>query len=273
MADIIVYSLAYYAASAYEKVACLRSPLIPITPTPYTSLSIAGVDDRDPPPPLEFNSNNTAALDLPAASCSAQATPVLTEHQLNSAHHQWSTRHAAVWLRACALIDAKSKGYPACWAGEVTRENLRAVRAAVDEARWVEERLKKALEWCEERKIGKMKLVKLVRVRKGRRSSVTRPTHTSTPPSLLDLPFPLPDAPPSNRLVLTVPRPPPLELDVNGEEEESLTRPPLYTQEADWANGETSLEGGYWGGGELPPQVEEVVQEGLDVVGYERTRA
>ncbi|BGP21037.1 hypothetical protein JCM10213_002928 [Rhodosporidiobolus nylandii] len=261
MADIIVYSLAYFAAEAYEKVACLRSPVIPVTLSSHPFLA--------PPPPSAEEGEAVQVQGGPE---------VLTEHQLRTAHYQWSTRHAATFLRACALIDAKSKGYPACWAGEVNRENLRAVRAAVDEARWVEERLKKAIEWCEERKIGKMKLVKLVRVRKGRKSSVTRPTHTSTPPTLLDLPIPLPEAPPSNRLALTVPRPPPLAAD-SSSVEDGLSRPPLYTREADWEAGETSLEGGFWewaGVNTGPPpavEVEGVVEEGLDVREYERTRA
>ncbi|GAA5886885.1 hypothetical protein JCM6882_009373 [Rhodosporidiobolus microsporus] len=255
MADVLVYGLAYFAATAYDKLATLRSPVIPISGE-HPSL------DNPPTSP----SPGDALVVLPPSPL-----PLLTEYELRAAHYQWSTRHAAVWLRACALIDAKAKGYPACWAGDVSRENLRAVRAAVDEAKWVETKLKEAIDWCEQRKLGKMKLVKMVRVRKDRRSSITRPTHTSTPPSLFELPIPLPEAPPSNRVALSVPRPPPLEPEGHAEAEER-NRPPVYTREADWENGESTLEGGYWEELGLPVELRGVVEEGLDVVQYERTR-
>lgn len=180
------------------------------------------------------------------------------------------------------------------------------------EADWVTSRLAAAIAWCDERKLGKMRIVHMVQVRKGRSkyvaffpllvflpllffvasspapsstsvlceweltafppscSSVTRPTHTETPPTLLDLPFPLPEAPPSHRIALTIPRPPPLE-PAGHRDEEERNRPPLYTQEADFALGESSLEGGYfYDQFEAPPA--EAVVEGLDVVEYERTR-
>ncbi|GAA6042734.1 hypothetical protein JCM8097_005555 [Rhodosporidiobolus ruineniae] len=248
MADVLVYALAHYAADLHDKFATYRSPVIPIPPA--------------------FDAPDVAAL-VPIPG--SPAAPLLTERTLQAAHFAWSTRHSAVWLRACALMDAKDKGYPACWAGEVTRENLRAVRAAVDEAKWVESRLKSAIDWCEDRKLGKMKLVKLVRMSKGRRRTLTRPTHTDTPPTLLDLPFPLPEPPSSNRLALTVPRPPALE-PLGHREDEERNRPPMYTQEADWENGESTLEGGYFLESLRVALPEEVVEEGLDVVEYERTR-
>ncbi|GAA6009958.1 hypothetical protein JCM10207_002173 [Rhodosporidiobolus poonsookiae] len=250
MADVIVYGLAFLAANAHEKFSTYRSPVIPIEATPVPS------SDLSPPDAL----------------ASHGPTPILTEHQLRATHYAWSTRHSAVFLRACALLDAKAKGYPACWAGNVDRETLRAVRGAVDEARWVEERLKKAIEWCDERKMKKMKLVKLVQIRRGRRSAVTRPTHSCTPPTLLDLPFPLPEAPPSNRLALSVPRPPPLERE-GAPEYEERNRPPTYTREADVGMGEISLEGGMYDEEVLRALGEaDAVEAGLSVAAYERTR-
>ncbi|GAA5831633.1 hypothetical protein JCM11251_000777 [Rhodosporidiobolus azoricus] len=257
MADVLVYGLAYFAATTYDRISTFRSPVIPF-PADHYSFHL---------PPTAGVSPGQEALPVVTPA----TAPLLTEYELRSHHYAWSTRHAAVWLRACALIDAKAKGYPACWAGDVTRENLRAVRAAVDEAKWVENKLKEAIDWCEERKLRKMKLVKMVRVRKGQRSSITRPTHTTTPPSLLELPFPLPEAPPSNRVALSVPRPPPLEPEGHAEAEER-NRPPIYTREADWENGETSLEGGFWEELDLPAALQGIVEEGLDVVEYERTR-
>ncbi|GAA5875897.1 hypothetical protein JCM8547_001696 [Rhodosporidiobolus lusitaniae] len=244
MADVLVYMAVSFATDSYDKFARFRSPVIPIP--------------------------SSAAPDDLAAPSSATPRPILTEHQLRAYHHAWATRHSAVWLRSCALLDAREKGYPACWAGDVNRDTLRAVRAAVDEANWVEGKLKAAIDWCEQRNLSKMSVVKLVQVRRGKSRSVSRPTHSDTPPSLLDLPFPLPEAPASHRLNLTVPRPPPLEPQGHREDEER-NRPPTYSRIADWENGESSLEGGFYYDEEVPPvAMEGIVEEGLDVVQYER---
>jgi hypothetical protein len=60
----------------------------------------------------------------------------------------------------------------ACWAGVVNRDTLLATREAVVEADWVTSRLAAAIEWCEEKQLGKTKLVKMVQVRKGRSKCV-----------------------------------------------------------------------------------------------------
>ncbi|GAA6057942.1 hypothetical protein JCM3770_004446 [Rhodotorula araucariae] len=233
MADIAVYAIVGAFSDWSERVAHLRSPVIP--------LDAASTPPAPPPIPARV-----------ARSSDVQFLgPVLTEYGLRLAHYSWATRHAALWLRLCAMLDARAKNLIGCWAGLVQgqsgRENLRAVRAAVDEAGWVEERLKAAIDWCEQRNLKKMKLVRLVQVRRGRRSTATRPTHTDVPPTLLDLPFPLPLAPPSNRLAPFIPRPPPLERETP-EQAEERNRPPTYTREADASNGESTLEGGFWDG-------------------------
>lgn len=76
------------------------------------------------------------------------------------------------------------------------------------------------------------------------RSTIVRPTHTSIPPTLLDLPFPLPLAPPSSRLAPFIPRPPPL-ADTDTPDGDAHAGPPTYTREADGARGESTLEGGF----------------------------
>lgn len=93
MADILVYACASYAAAAYDKFSRFRSPVIPIPSSSHAALPIL-------PPP---------AVPTSVSSASEPASTVLTEHQLRAVHHAWSTRHAAVWLRACALLDAKEK--------------------------------------------------------------------------------------------------------------------------------------------------------------------
>lgn len=86
-----------------------------------------------------------------------------------------------------------------------------------------------------------------------------RPTHTSFPPSLLDLPYPLPLAFDANFLILTVPRPPPISRHRRAEEDE-VEALPAYREEADHELGERMLERG----------LADVVVGGVDVEQYER---
>ncbi|GAA6008544.1 uncharacterized protein JCM10292_007243 [Rhodotorula paludigena] len=251
MADVLLYGLAYVVTDVSQKIANLRSPIVPISVDSFANA----------PPPLPVHLARTDELQF--------LPPIVTEHSLALAHHSWATRHAAIWLKLCALNDARAKNLIGCWAGltqgEVGRENIRQARQAVDEAAWVEERLKQALDWCDERKVRKMKLVKLVRYRKGRRSAITRPTHTDVPPTLLDLPFPIPLAPPSNRMAPFIPRPPPLERETQAEAEER-NRPPTYTREADATNGESTLEGGFLSGEVDVQEYEAALMEDDDIL-------
>lgn len=57
--------------------------------------------------------------------------------------------------------------------GQQGADNLRAVRLAVDEAAWVEERLQSALEWCAAQHVKKMKVSSMVQARRGKRRCVS----------------------------------------------------------------------------------------------------
>lgn len=296
MADIAIYALVGAVTNLQERVANLRSPIIPLS---HTSVSPA-------PPPIPQSVSRSADAQFLEGT--------LTEHGLQLAHYSWATRHSALYLRQCALKDAVAKNLIGCWAGLVRgqqgRDNLRAVRLAVDEAAWVEERLQQALDWCHERNVKRMKLVRLVHVRRGKRrcvqvcrlhafqvallsdngtdpvrlllllspcvvhtpvpsqthcSSVVRPTHTEVPPSLYDLPFPLPLAPPSSRLAPLIPRPPPL-LDSDAPDGPDSSGPPTYTREADPERGESTLEGGFLEGELEVMQYEAAVLDDDDVL-------
>ena len=77
------------------------------------------------------------------------------------------------------------------------------------------------------------------------RSLSARPKHNAFPPTLLELPFPLPHALEANIYFLTVPRPPPLARHDAWDAEraaQSHEAPPMYDEEL--AFGETVLERG-----------------------------
>ncbi|GAA5988659.1 hypothetical protein JCM10908_003663 [Rhodotorula pacifica] len=226
MADLVIYALGCAVSNTLERVRQFRSPLIPQWDSP--PLTTAG---------------------LVAVLLDGDSGSVLTEHGLNVVHESWQIRHAALWLRLRALRDARQKGLIGCWAGMCTPATLQATKEAAEEAQWVEKHLADAVEWCQGRKVAKLPLGKMVKARRGaskRAGADIRPTYLETPPSLLDLPFPLPLAPQSSRLALIVPRPPSLHFNESQAEEEERLRPPLYTEEADLGVGESTLEGGMW---------------------------
>ncbi|GAA5899667.1 hypothetical protein JCM5296_001393 [Sporobolomyces johnsonii] len=214
----------------------LRSPILPYPPLPPSSSSSA-------PPPFHGN---------PAA---AAASAPLTERSLKASHLSWLVRHRDLSARLKALEGARDEGEGACWAGEVTERHIRSVRKARDEAEWVEQRLRAAVRWCKEQGLEKVPVKRLIRRSK---QGPLRPTHTSFPPSLLDLPFPLPSASSSNNYTLTVPRPPHID-DERTSQELERDAPPVYTVEADRARGETSIERG--------AEVQEYGAEGLARLG------
>ncbi|BGP58672.1 hypothetical protein JCM8202v2_006341 [Rhodotorula sphaerocarpa] len=225
--DLIVFGVGYVVSSQVEKLRQSRSPIIPKWDSP--PLTPAG---------------------LAAVLLDGDSGPILTEHGLNMVNESWKTRLGALTLRYRALRDAKSKGQIGCWAGMCTPETMISTRDALDEAQWVAEHLEAAVKWCQERKLRKLTLSKLVRARRGaregRNEADVRPAYLETPPALLDLPFPLPLAPQSSRLVPLIQRPPSLQMAETQAEEEERLRPPQYTEEADLLIGESTLEGGMW---------------------------
>jgi hypothetical protein len=80
------------------------------------------------------------------------------------------------------------------------------------------------------------------------RRTAQRPTHRRFPPTLLDLPFPIPHAQEGNVYILSCPRPAHLQPEQRpqerDEEREAQRReaPPFYTEEADVIGGETTVE-------------------------------
>ncbi|GAA5898099.1 uncharacterized protein JCM6883_000922 [Sporobolomyces salmoneus] len=203
-----------------DKIAEFKSPIIPL-PQIDTAL-------RDPE--------------------SARIPVILSERTLYERHREWKMRSISLWIRQTALIEAKARGFDSCWAGPVDRKTIRATRAAIVEAKWVEKRLGEALEWTEERRKSNVPLKKIVVVSKSGRKSRPRQSHTEFPLVLLELPFPIPPAPASRNLRLTIPMPPSIEENVEGQP------PPLYTPDLDEKSGEMRLENVRWD----PVRVEEV---------------
>lgn len=147
--DLIVFGVGYVVSSQVEKLRQSRSPIIPKWDSP--PLTPAG---------------------LAAVLLDGDSGPILTEHGLNMVNESWKTRLGALTLRYRALRDAKSKGQIGCWAGMCTPETMISTRDALDEAQWVAEHLEAAVKWCQERKLRKLTLSKLVRARRGARECV-----------------------------------------------------------------------------------------------------
>lgn len=193
----------------------------------------------------------------------------LTEVTLRQHYLCWLLRLRQLDARLHALSCAADQGLPSCWAGKTTAGHLRSVQRAVEEAKWVEGRLRLAVIFVKEEQIKKLPLRTLAAGARKKGCALflplpfssslgtyllaplsrptLRPTHARFPPTLLDLPFPIPDAKEGNIYVLTCRRPAeehdqrPQERD---EEREAQRReaPPYYTEEADVFGGETTME-------------------------------
>ena len=152
--DLIILGVGFAVQKARDKVSDFRSPIIPF-----------------PPNALELTPS-TDSRDLTIAripSRTADSNAILTERVILERHKEWKMRAVSLWIRQTALIDAKARNFDSCWAGAVTRTNLRRTKEAIKEAKWVESRLAEALEWCEERNVKKMPLKKIVVLSKGGR--------------------------------------------------------------------------------------------------------
>lgn len=125
--DLIVVG----AQKLRDRVADFKSPLIPL-PNP---------DVGDP---------------------SSSSTMLLTERTLYERHREWKMRCVSLWIRQTALLEAKARQFDTCWAGTVDRKTIKATKAAIVEAKWVETRLAEALEWCEDRERRRVPLEKVV---------------------------------------------------------------------------------------------------------------
>ncbi|GAA5920411.1 hypothetical protein JCM1841_003382 [Sporobolomyces salmonicolor] len=205
MADLVAWGLAIVIHRVNDKVCALRSPLLPAPPT------------------LPIGTEASAS----SPSFRSKAAP-LTEHHLKALHLAWKERHSALYLRLCALFNARAKGLKQCWAGRVTWEGLMEVREAIMEAEWVEKRLKEAVAWCEAQGVQRLPLSGIVPRRRQRGTSHPRPQHADFPPSLLDLPYPLPPAPSPRVTARSVPITPSLEDNDHGPES-----PPSYRKNHD----------------------------------------
>ncbi|GAA5982070.1 hypothetical protein JCM11641_004315 [Rhodosporidiobolus odoratus] len=134
------------------------------------------------------------------------------QHALQALHLNWHLRLRSLSDRVIALLSAKAAGEASCWAGKATENHIRTVQRAADEAKFVEERLRKAVRWCRREKVGKVPVKGLIKAAAGARKkhgrnspSSLRPVHSTFPPSLLDLPYPLPQAQEPNLYTLSLP--------------------------------------------------------------------
>ncbi|GAA5957295.1 hypothetical protein JCM8115_006947 [Rhodotorula mucilaginosa] len=215
-----------------ETLADLRSPILPV-PEDHPHLFTE---------PTPYERRTSALVERDGDACRSRKPLPLTERSLRAYHLSWLIRQRDLRSRHLALCDARDKGWPSCWAGKATSRHIRAVARALDEAEWVEDKLRKALGWCRAAAVPKARVKTLLK--SGKKSHVVRPSHTEFPPSLLDLPYPLPVALEANIYFLTVPRPPTLTRRDEEREAQLRDAPPAYCEEVDLLSGETVLEVG-----------------------------
>ncbi|GAA5935776.1 uncharacterized protein JCM15063_001801 [Sporobolomyces koalae] len=277
MADVFVYLVAYLGHKAHRKVLESRSPVIPTspprTPSEHEDDQLTALDHSDlapeyslPPvdpasgvadsPPLGPRSLSTPAAPTPRSAprarshsqtVSGKKLPKLTEHGLREVHTAWKLRYNALFLRLAALLDAQRQGQRCSWAGLVSSEKCDEVRLAVLEAEYVEKKLAEAVAWCEEKGLQRLPLVALVSSK--RRSSEARPTHAECPPSLVDMPSPLPPAPPAVISRLTVSSVPPWvygPATTRPDDAAAHDLPPVYERDHDPLRGERLIERATW---------------------------
>ncbi|GAA5889865.1 hypothetical protein JCM6882_004345 [Rhodosporidiobolus microsporus] len=239
MATVTVLSAMYGLLRSKESISSVRSPVL-IPPT---------VDDPEGPPSAAIATSSPPPL-FPLPSRREQAP--LTEHALREAWESWLCRLRDLSERNAGLLSAKSNGLDSCWAGKTTDSHIQSVQRAADEAKWVEEKLRLAVVFCRREGVRKVPMKTVFGVGMRRTGTVPlRPAHSRFPPSLLDLPYPLPIAQEANIYKLVVELPPaifsaryqrrPQERD---EEREAQGRdaPPMYTEEADICAGERMVE-------------------------------
>ncbi|GAA5857984.1 hypothetical protein JCM8547_006649 [Rhodosporidiobolus lusitaniae] len=227
-----------------ESLASLRSPVLlppsrsPSPPPhhPEEALPISPVSRPPSPPPL-----------FPPLRQARQNSPPLTEHSLRASLLSWQIRLRDLSARLGALHSGLASGEASNWAGKCSVEHVTRCGRACEEAKFVEQALRDAVQWCKRagvKKIPVKALVSAVGARRKRSNSapLLRPTHPSFPPSLLSLPYPLPIAQEANSYVLSLPPPP----SFRDTDPELLAQrgdaPPLYTEEADVGSGERSVE-------------------------------
>ena len=143
--DLLVVGVGIAAQRIKDKVAEFKSPIIPLVVHP-----------------LDDGQQSLVIVE-------GGETPLLTERTLDERHREWKMRAVSLWIRQTALIEAKARNFDQCWAGPVTRRTIKATKAAIVEAKWVERRLAEALEWCEEKeKTGKPLKKVIVQSKSGR---------------------------------------------------------------------------------------------------------
>ncbi|GAA5945913.1 hypothetical protein JCM3775_004441 [Rhodotorula graminis] len=231
MAAIVALNAAVALLRSNEGLRDLRSPVIPLP------------DDHHDRPRRSASLSSTSRSTRFARQHSRSRPAPLTERSLRASHLSWLIRLRDLKARLTALDDCRAKRLESCWAGKATRRHIRAVRKAVDEAEWVEDKLRQAVVWCRGAGVRKAPVTSLLSV--GRNGLSARPKHNAFPPTLLELPFPLPHALEANIYFLTVPRPPPLARHDAWDAEraaQSHEAPPRYDEEL--AVGETVLERG-----------------------------
>ncbi|GAA5898404.1 uncharacterized protein JCM6883_001013 [Sporobolomyces salmoneus] len=292
MADILFYLAAYGAERVHKKINDARSPLVPIPPPSssttstigslHTEHELAPVYTREPvsipptTPSLPSNDLNHSISPLSRSSSfvtpaspirptprtrshshTPQIAPLLTEHKLKELHIAWKIRYQSLYLRLATLLDAMRRGLRNSWAGRVSWDRCDEVRLAIIEAEFVMGRLSEAVQWCEEKGLRKLPLVSLVKGK--RRRSVSRATHSSSPPSLAHLPYPLPEAPPAISTRLTVALPSWVFRPEQTRPDSSMQLPPEYTPHHDPFKGERLIERARWEDERVPDGADQVV--------------
>ncbi|SCV71456.1 BQ2448_3044 [Microbotryum intermedium] len=232
MAGLVIYGVTYLVVRTVDVIKTRRSPIVPI---PHIS-DLATTRDRSCSGGGDSSSGSLLMTEVDTvpqngARRETKQRP-FTERQLKGLYRCWKHRADMLWSKQKGLEYAIARGWDVCWAGRATE--FSTIRRARSEAQFIVDQLALAIAWCRSQQVPKTSFVSSLEPRaKKRRHS--RSAHAICPPSLLELPWPLP-LPPGEReygaVIERVPR-------FTTESGEAL---PTYSPALDEDRGEQRLE-------------------------------
>ncbi|SCZ89321.1 BZ3500_MvSof-1268-A1-R1_Chr1-1g01105 [Microbotryum saponariae] len=243
MAGLLIYGATYLVVKAVDTVKTRRSPVVPTPPLSDPATYHYGGDSN-----LGTSLLVTEVESVPRQRGTKREMKQrpFTERQLKAGltcrrviydrhaelYRSWKYRDDMLLSKQNGLEYAIAHGWDVCWAGRTSE--FSTVRRARSESRFVVDQLALAIAWCRSQQVPKTSLVSTLEPRSKIRRQ-TRSAHSSCPPSLLELPWPIPEPPGEREYGSVIERAP----RFTREGPEAL---PLYSPAVDQERGERRLE-------------------------------
>ncbi|SGY61087.1 BQ5605_C007g04524 [Microbotryum silenes-dioicae] len=229
MAGLLIYGATYLVVKAVDTVKTRRSPVVPTPPLSDPAAYHYGGDSD-----LGVSLFVTEIESVPHQRGTRREMKrrPFNERQLKELYRSWKYRDDMLLSKQKGLEYAIAHGWDVCWAGRTSE--FSTVRRARSESRFVVDQLALAIAWCRSQQVPKTSLVSTFEPRSKIRRQ-TRTVHSSCPPSLLELPWPIPEPPGEREYGLVIERAP----RFTKEGPEAL---PLYSPAVNQERGERRLE-------------------------------